>query len=507
MLTLVAACSAPQTGEAGARAALDEAAEAMGGWDGLRAVQTQRIVTDGSSWEPAQGVQPAETRQVNSFSETMTVDFGRNAVRIALTGKRMYPASGPLTYTEIIDGQNGALEQADAAGVVSPVRLHPSRHATRLRDLHRLPSRVLMTASEATGLDRVADRTIEGATYHVVTYTDAGQAVELLIDATTNLPARVGYMEDDPLLGDTRNEWVWSDWRDVAGVRLPHGEVRQLNGLVIRQATVTEVQNNPAIGGDTFAIAPDVLQQPETGERIVSEWTLRRAAMGVGFVEFARPQNVEIEMVAPGVFHARGGGHHSMFVEMADHLIAIEAPLFNERSGAVIDAIKARVPGKPIRYVMMTHHHNDHSGGIRAYAAEGATIVAHASIVPFVQSVLTSPKTIRPDALAKAGGANAPIDAISAAKEYTDGRRVVQVHPLSNPHAEWMLAAYLPAERIIFVSDIYSPAPGGKVDPSNANARAFYLAVTTLGLRVDRVVAGHGVVGLFRDLAAVMSRG
>lgn len=513
IVTLALGCSAPQTGEAGARRALENAAEAMGGWEALRTIQAQRIAVDGSSWEPTQGIQPAETRQVNSFSETTIADFGRSAVRIAFSGKRMYPAAGPLTFTEIIDGQNGALEQADAAGVVAPVRLHPSRHATRLRDLNRLPARVLITASQAAGLDRVADRMIEGVTHQVVTYRDAEQTVELLIDAATNLPARVAYMEDDPLLGDTRNEWVWSDWREVGGVQLPHSEERQLNGLVIRRVTVTDVQNNPAVPENTFAIAPETLQQPEVGERIASEWTLRRAAMGVGFQEFARPQNVDIEMVAPGVYHARGGGHHSMIVEMADHLMVIEAPLFEERSRAVIDTIKARVPGKPIRYVMMTHHHNDHSGGIRAYAAEGATVIAHASIVPFVQDVLTRPKTIRPDALAlvqaKAGSsaaANVPIEGLSAMKEYTDGRRVVQVHPIPNPHADGMLAAYLPAERIIFVSDIYSPAPGGKVDPSNANARAFYAAVTKLGLDVDRVVAGHGVVGLFRDLAAVMAK-
>ncbi len=510
---VIAGCAGPQTGDAGARRALDEAAEAMGGWEALRDIRTQRVVSTGTSWEPTQGRQPTDTRQVNSFSETVVADFGRSAVRIALSGKRMYPAAGPLAFTEIIDGQNGAYEQTEPAGVVSTTRLHASRHATRLRDLNRLPVRVLTTASQSAGLDRVADRAIDGVTYRMLTYMDAGQSVELFIDASTNLPVRVVYMEDDPLLGDTRNEWVWTDWREVGGVRLPHGEERRLNGLVVRRTEIAGTQNNPEIPADTFAIAAAALEQPEVGERIASEWTLRRAAMGVGFVEFARPQNVEIEMVAPGVFHARGGGHHTMFVEMADHLMAIEAPLFEERSRAVISAIKERVPGKPIRYVMMTHHHNDHSGGIRAYAAEGATVIAHAGNVPFVQSVLTHAKTIRPDALAlaraKGGVAATPaIDGITGMKDYTDGRRVVQVHSIPNAeHAEGMLAAYLPAERIIFVSDLYSPAPGGKVDPSNANARAFYIAVRMLGLNVDRVVAGHGVVGLFRDLAAVMGKG
>lgn len=509
---LVLGCSGPQTGQAGAQRALDDAAEAMGGWEAVRAIQTQRLASKGSSFEPMQGMQPGETRQVNSFSETVTIDFGRSAVRIAFDGQRTYPASGPLSFVEIVDGQNGSLEQADAAGIVSPVRLHASRHAARLRDLNRVPARVLTTASQASGLNRVPDRAIDGVTYQVVTYQDAGQAVELLIDASTHLPARIAYLEDDPLLGDTRNEWVWSDWREVGGVRLPHSEERRVNGLVIRTATITEVQNNPTAASNAFAIPDAARQQPEAGERIVSEWTLRRAAMGVGFQDYGRPQTVELDMVAPGVFHARGGTHHSLIVEMTDHLMVIEAPLFEERSRAVINAIKEKLPAKPIRYVMVTHHHNDHSGGIRAYAAEGATVIAHASIVPFLQGVFTHAKTIRPDALAlvqaKGSLANVPIDGVETMKEYTDGGRVVQVHAIPNSeHAQGMLAAYLPKERIIFVSDLYSPAPGGKVDPSNANARAFYMAVRALGLNVERVAGGHGVVGLFRDLAAAMEKG
>lgn len=105
-----------------------------------------------------QAVQPGGTRQINTFSEAVTVDFERNAVRIALDGQRAYPAPGRLAFTDIIDGQNGALEQADAAGGTSSGPFNPSRHATRLRDVNRMPIRVLATASESAALDRLPDR-------------------------------------------------------------------------------------------------------------------------------------------------------------------------------------------------------------------------------------------------------------------------------------------------------------------------------------------------------------
>src|SRR5205807_1019357 len=97
-----------------------------------------------------------------------------------------------------------------------------------------------------------------------------------------------------------------------------------------------------------------------------------------------------------------GGSHHSVVVAFKDFIAVIEAPLNEDRSKAVIAEAKRLVPGKPIKYLVSTHHHFDHSGGLRTYVAEGASVVTHASNTAFFEKTFMAPATIVPDAQAKA---------------------------------------------------------------------------------------------------------
>ena len=515
LLVLVAAagCSGPQTGEVAARRALDEAAAAMGGWEALRNVGTQRVVSEGSDWAPIQAMYPGDSRHVSDFSITRTADYEKEAARMEYSGDLYYPRERSLSYTEVIEGDAGMREETGSGGEVTQSRMHGSVYVTRLRNLRRMPVRVLLTASEAQGLDRVPDKEEEGSggghSVQVLRYQDAGQTVELRIDAATHLPASAAYLEDDVTFSDTRNAFVWTDWRDVSGVMLPFSQEKTLNGQLIRKETIQEIQNNPSVDSAAFAIPEPVRQAPEPGERIISQWPLRRVSMGVTYMYYAGPQDATLEEVVPGVWLAKGAGHQSLVVEMADHVMTFEAPLFEERSLEVIAAIKEKFPDKPIRYTMMTHYHQDHSGGVRTYAAEGATIIAHANIVPFVEGVLKAPKTINPDSLAGAGASSGSppqyaVEGVDSMKEYTDGSRVVQIYPLPNPHVRDMLALYMPRERITLTADLVT----GSFDPSNIEdrARAYYAFVKQEGLNVDRIVRVHGPPLSFREFAAVMEK-
>jgi glyoxylase-like metal-dependent hydrolase (beta-lactamase superfamily II) len=151
----------------------------------------------------------------------------------------------------------------------------------------------------------------------------------------------------------------------------------------------------------------------------------------------------------------------------------------------------------------MTHFHIDHSGGIRAYAAKGATIVAHEVNAEFVKSVLARPKTIRPDSLAKAGNVTPSIE---GAKNLTDGERTIELREIPNAHSAGMLVAYLPNEKLVFVSDLFTP--GAVVDPANKNgidnASALHSALIGAKLDVQRIVGGHGeVIAPIADLAKI----
>jgi glyoxylase-like metal-dependent hydrolase (beta-lactamase superfamily II) len=227
--------------------------------------------------------------------------------------------------------------------------------------------------------------------------------------------------------------------------------------------------------------------------------------MGVGYQDYGREQKVDLVEVAKGVYQVKGSSHHSLAVEMKDHVVVVEAPLYEERSLAVIKAIEAKIPGKPIKYLVMTHFHIDHSGGIRAYAAKGATIVTQEGNVEFVKTVLSRPKTIRPDSLAKAGSVTPNIEGVKDMKSLGDGERTIELREIANPHSTGMLVAYLPKEKVLFVSDLFTP--GTAVEASNTNgienAAALSAGIAGAKLEVDRVVGGHGDIAPIKDLAKV----
>jgi len=492
-LTLIAisSCSsAPTTGPDAARILLDEVAESMGGWGVLEAISQQEFVSQGNDWEPMQAVEPGTDRLVNGWGRTLLVDY----------------------TTEIISGDVGALQITRQEGETEYRRMHPSRFATRLREYNRLAARVLFVAKDSNELTRAEDKTIEEQTIHVLQYQDGINPVELQVDSFTKLPIRVTYTEDDPLYGDTQNELRYLDWRESQvdatetgspiNVRLPHAQALFLNGDLYREEAFRNIINNGSFEAEAFDIPQEIRDTPENGERLVSQWTLRRATLGVGYQGFAQPQNVEFAEVAQGVVHVTGSSHHSMAIEMEDHIILVGTPLFEERSVAVIQALAERFPGKPIRHAVVSHFHMDHSGGVRAYAANGATIIGHESIVPFLTTVLSAPHTYRPDSLEQSD-IEAQIEGVTEPMELSDGTRTVQLHHIANEHATGMLVAYLPNERIIFVSDLYSP--GRPVTESNANALAFYQGVTAAGLNVSQVVGGHGGIGPYRALSRVMA--
>lgn len=487
-------------------ALLDEVAGALGGWEALEGAERLEVATEGRDEEPLQASRPGvDGHQINTFQQTLLVDFSGPSLRLDFDGERTWPAPAPIRFSEVVNGDAAMLELPDGDGGVDRSPLHPSRTATRLRDVSRLPPRLLVTAREAGSAGPVEEREVDGEPHFVLQYEDRGHPVELFVEPESHLPSRVAYLESDPLLGDVWNELRFQDWEEVeGGLVLPHQWVQYLDDMKIREERVQEWRTPEQVDTDAFAIPEDVREEGETGERVISQWPLRRAHLGVGYQSFAREQNVELEEVAPGIIHVTGDSHHSMAVELEDFLVVVEMPLFPERSEAVLEALEDRFPDKPVRYGVITHFHMDHSGGVRTYAAHGATILAHEVSAPFFREILERPSTVRPDRLEREGLVG-EVEAVSGMYEISDGTRSVELHPVENPHSDDMLVAYVPEESLLFVSDLHSP--GAPVSPDNENQVALYEGVVEAGLQVERVVGGHGGVAPFAELEEALGGG
>jgi len=295
----------------------------------------------------------------------------------------------------------------------------------------------------------------------------------------------------------------------MGGVRIAASQKYELNGRVIQDARIADVSTNVQIAAGTFeppAAVKAGAAKPATGS-VPWQWVIRRQFIGTymdsDHVSFDTRASTGLRLneIAPGVQHVVGGTHNSLLVEMSDHLVAIDAPVTDWQSNWTITAAKEKYPSKPIRYLVMTHHHMDHSGGMRAYLAQGATLVVGKGAADHYRKALAAPFTRNPDLAARSLGG---VKIIEVGDKYviSDGKREVSAYFLENPHSAAYLMGYVVDARIAYVTDIYSPGPKlpAKINPALASV---YNAVKKAGIQPLTVAGGHGSTAPFALLAAL----
>lgn len=472
-----------------AKVILDQAVHAMGGMNALRALRNETIESEGKQFDSSSTPQPlGPTRQISSFRYTLTRDLTQPRLRLEWDGRNS-ARNEDVRFVEVIDGDIGLLREGEAK-TAKVSRLHPGRLATRLREEKRAPTKILLTAASHNSLRRRADNDVDGQRNYVLSFVDNSDEFHLYIDAKTHLPTQVDILEDDPLEGDSNYVLRYGDWRKSGALKLPYSLRTELNGKPLQEEQIKSIQHNLTFAADPFAVPPEVRKEKSQAQAIPSQWILRRVAGNVSYLDFGRPPLVEWNRLADGIHKIQGVGHATIVVEMRDHLVVVEGPLYDQRSAPVVRSIQDKFPNKPIRYVIPTHHHLDHAGGIRALMATGATLVVPFSAKEFYSRVAKAPHTRKPDSLIKQPTA-VTIEAFGGGpRRLTDGQRQVEVYPLPTAHAEDLVVVYLPAEKILIEADHISPR-NGQVR-SAPLVKEFVGALDKLSLDVSMIVGIHG---------------
>lgn len=278
--------------------------------------------------------------------------------------------------------------------------------------------------------------------------------------------------------------------------RLERVETRMPNAVLGDMLVVTTYSGYRQFSGIPFPTRIDVTTNGHPSLELRIAKVEPNAAVEVAVpATLGRPRvNVTVDKAADGVWFVAGGSHHSIAVEMSDHVVVIEGPQNDGRANAVIDAVKRTIPGKPIRHVVATHHHFDHSGGLRAFVAEGATVVAQRMTAAYLEAAYAAPWTVRPDRMARSGR-SARFVGFDDKHVLGDSSRTIELHRLQgNGHAADLVIAYLPREKIMIVADAFSPrqlmkGPAQRVNPSTAN---LWQNVERLKLDIATILPIHG---------------
>jgi glyoxylase-like metal-dependent hydrolase (beta-lactamase superfamily II) len=457
---------------------VDDAAAALGGRTRILAVKTLVLEGEGRNGNLGQDMTPESSSQgftVTGYKRIVDVSAGR--ARVEQTRTPTFPYfQGQAPQKQVLGVDGEVAYNVGVAG--NATRVSNAVAKDRRTEIYHHPLTALRAALDAASTVKTP-RTEDNHTF-VEIATANGVAFTLVLDNATKLPARVVSKTDNANLGDVTIETTFTDYQDIGGLKLPAHLTTKIDGYTSADLHLTK-QTVDGDAGDLAAPAAAVSAAPIAGPP---------------------PPMVTAEEVAKGVWWLAGQSHHSVLVEFADHLTLIEVPLSEARSLAVIAKARELVPGKPLTQVVNTHAHFDHSSGIRAAVAEGLTVITHKGNAPYYKAAVERPHTIAPDALAK-NPKPLTIETVDEEMTLKDNTRTVNLyHIAGNPHADTLLMAYLPKERILVEADAFSPAAPAAPAAAAGEPYAPNLLdnVRKRGLKVERIVPIHGAIAPFSSL-------
>jgi len=474
---------------AGPSAQQADPVKAAAGALGAGALKTLQFTGSGANFSVGQNFTPAEPwPRVAVKSYTASINFDTGSLRQELVremGTTMprgggAPFTGEQRQIQVVSGNFawnlGA--PAQAGGAPPPAAPQPGNAVERMLMLWATPQGFVKAAMANNATTRKA----KGGTE--VSFMVGGRYKMTGIINTQNDVERVQTWIDQPIVGDMRVETAYSGYKDFGGVRFPSRIVQSQDGYPSLDLTIATVTANPAVD----ISVPDNVRTAQPAPVAVTSQTL-----------------------ADGVFYLTGGSHHSLAVEMKDHIVLVDVPQPEQRALAVIAKAKEVIPNKPIRFLVTSHHHWDHLGGIRTAIDEGATIVTHQTNKAFLERVAKTPHTINPDRLSMSKR-SVKIQTVGDMGKLTDGTRTIELHRLTNyEHTGDMLVVYLPKEKILAEPDAFTP-PATPTTPLVVTAVPYAVAlydnIKRLNLDVQSIVPLHGArTGDVAELARLAGKG
>ena len=420
---------------------------ALGGANAIRAVRSMRIQYAQEVANKGQEEWPgAPTPWFTPADVIEVMDFSREAS----STQNALPRATPPYLTVIMNGDLGMVKR----DTVLPGSPSMSWSVTSKRRVRLEPISLMQRAlgADASALQTLKPRRLRGRLLEGVDARLGLDTVQLWFDAQHHTLSAVGYSADDPIRGPVETLMEYANWTRLGNVVLPFTMHRSENGMLMQVNTATKIEINPP-GVDSLLSVPD-------------KYRVRDFGNAIRYAE-----------LSPGVWRLQFSTHTPMVVVQGDSLVLLEAPIGDAFMRVVFDSLRSHFPDKRVKSFVVTHHHWDHTSGVRAAFAAGLTAIVQSENADFVRSI---------------GGVSASVAKSRRVRTVDDSLTVgtgptrFTLYHIPTSHARGLMMAYFPETKLMFEVDLAQGPPNDRQD--------LYDFITGRGLQVAKFARIHGQV-------------
>jgi len=503
---LVAAQARPALAQGSGDNLVKQAVAVEGGADALRGVKSLSIKGDAKFWEPGQSFAPdGEPRFMGDATFSMTWDLASGSARTSWVRDQKYPDPILLKFTETLMPTIGFVTDEKGSLPMSGIR-----EAAQLREFERASPWLLVKAlNDPKNVDADGTQKLGTQSLPAVSFTDGATTYIILFDRKTHLPAAIRTRDDDNIHGDSNYDLVLADWKAVNGAQIADSLSFQIGGVEVAKLNYRDVSANPEIAADTWTVPASVqaAAKPVATSNVPYQWVMRRLFL-TRFLDsdniiFPNGGGLKLVELAPNVQHVEGGTANNLIVAMKDYLVIFDAPYGELQSHWTIEAAKAKYPGKPIKYLILTHQHMDHTGGMRTYVAEGANVIVPSPDKAYFEKDVKGVHTIVSDDLQKKPR-KPEITEVKDEMTIKDDTTQIHLYFIPNPHVTGMLIGNVISgnANIVYVTDLISPR--GPIERSEATASVGTI-LRKYNITGALIAGGHGTTVKEADLTAQLA--
>ena len=426
---------------------IDEALEAYGGADTIAALNSVARKSHFTTWATNQSRSPGPPWDENEQESFSAIDFENQT----FVGKNKGSGGGfDFDGSQIIKGDEG-WQVSYRAGTVTPIA-EPDFDTTSGPFIRvTAPLLVKQLQNRRQTSHWLGEVEFEGRPHDVITLVmETGPALSLYFDKETHLLSRSERVL--PPFGQV--DYRFTNYETVDGIPFSKTFKLYVNDQPNIYIDIKSTAVNQPI--DKFAQLPEGLKMVEAAP--------------------PAPTEVEVQEIKEGVFLVGAGTTYAMFVEMDDHVIAVGGTAgIPER----IKALREVVKDKPIKFGVMTHHHNDHVLGVPAYQAEDAVVLTVKEHEAVVRAAATDADSLK-------------LQLVEDKYVFDDGNRKLEIVDIGpTPHVEHLLVAWLPADGILFEADHFPNPTNGQIQPAQPVTKRLAEAIEERGMDVKIIVGSH----------------